>query len=183
MLDAASTRHIRRVLDERPDRPAAVVLDVGYINGLSSARSLRDAGAPVIVADHRRNALGFRTRGVAPVLTPDPALDPEGFVDVLAEVAALADRPGFFFPTHDPHLIAVSRYADRLQPFMLPGSNWDVIEPLLTKIAQLELAERAGVPIPRSFTPSTREEAEQAAAQVPYPAIAKPSVGIASTAM
>lgn len=179
MLDAATARRVRRVLDERPDRPVAAVLDVGYINGLSSARSLRDAGAPVIVADHRRNALGFRARGVAPVLTPDPALDPEGFVGVLAEVATLADREGFFFPTHDPHLVAVSEYADRLRPFVLPGSGWDVIEPLLTKIAQLELAERAGVPIPRSFTPATREEAELAAQQVPYPAIAKPSVGIA----
>ncbi len=178
MLDAATTKRIRRVLAERPNRPLGVVLDVGFTNGLASARALRDAGAPVIVVDHRRGALGFRSRGVAPVLAPDPAVDEEGFIDVLTELAAISDRSGWLFPTHDAHLVAVSKHADRIAPLVLPGSHWDMIGPLMAKIPQLELAERAGVPIPRSFMPTTREEAEAAAAQIPYPAIAKPSIGI-----
>ncbi len=179
MLDAATTKRLRAVLAERPDRPLGVVLDVGFTNGLASARALRDAGAPVIVVDHRRGALGFKSRGVAPVLAPDPAVDEEGFIDALAELAQVAGRPGYLFPTHDAHLVAVSKHADRIAPLVLPGSHWDVIGPLMAKIPQLELAERAGVPVPRSFMPTTRAEAETAAAQIPYPAIAKPSIGIA----
>lgn len=178
MIDAATTQRIRRVLAERPNQPLGIVLDVGFTNGLASARALRDAGAPVIVVDHRKGALGFRSRGVAPVLAPDPAVDEEGFIDILAELAALTGRTGFLFPTHDAHLVAVSKHADRLKPLVLPGSHWDIIEPLMAKIPQIELAERAGVPVPRSFMPTTREEAEAAAAQIPYPAIAKPSIGI-----
>ncbi|MGI9117544.1 MAG: hypothetical protein ACR2JV_07905 [Gaiellales bacterium] len=179
MIDAATTARVRKVLAERPGRPLGIVLDVGFTNGLASLRALRDAGAPVIAVDHRRGALGFKSRGIAPVLAPDPAVDEEGFIDLLAELAALAGRPGFLFPTHDAQLVSVSKHADRIRPFVLPGSGWDVIGPLMAKIPQIELAERAGVPVPRSFMPTTRAEAEAAAAQIPYPAIAKPSVGIA----
>ncbi len=179
MLDAATVQRLRRVLAERPHQPVGVVLDVGFTNGLASARALRDAGAPVIVVDHRPSALGFKSRGVASVVAPDPAVDEEGFINALREIADVAGRPGLLFPTHDAHLVAVSKHADRLQPFVLPGSHWDIIGPLMAKIPQLELAERAGVPIPRSFMPTTRAEAEAAAAQIPYPAIAKPSIGIA----
>ena len=56
MIDAATTQRIRRVLAERPDKPLGIVLDVGFTNGLASARALRDAGAPVIVVDHRKGA-------------------------------------------------------------------------------------------------------------------------------
>ena len=96
MIDAATTQRIRRVLAERPDKPLGIVLDVGFTNGLASARALRDAGAPVIVVDHRKGALGFRSRGVAPVLAPDPAVDEEGFVtlvDSRLTVQRAAARP------------------------------------------------------------------------------------------
>ena len=138
MLDAATTERIRRVLAERPG-PLGVVLDVGFTNGLASARALRDAGAPVVVVDHRRGALGFKSRGVAPVLAPDPAVDEEGFIAALRDLADIAGRPGYLFPTHDAHLVAVSKHADRIAPLVLPGSDWDIIGPLMAKIPQLEL--------------------------------------------
>ena len=178
MLNARTIDRLRRAGADRPNHPFGVVLDVGYTNGLSTARALRDVGAPVIVVDHRPNALGFSSRGVVPLLAPDPAEDEEGFVDVLAALGAALDRPGFLYPAHDAHLAAVARHADRIRPLVLPGSGWDVIGPLMEKIPQLELAERAGVPIPLSFTPVTLAEAKAAAAQLPYPAIAKPSLGI-----
>jgi predicted ATP-grasp superfamily ATP-dependent carboligase len=114
-----------------------------------------------------------------PLLAPDPAVDEEGFVGALSELAEAADRPGILFPTHDAQLVAVARHAERIRPLALHGSGWDVIGPLMAKIPQVRLAEQAGVPVPRSFMPTTRAEAEAAAAAIPYPAIAKPSVGIA----
>ena len=41
-------------------RPAAVVVDVGWVNGLAAIRSLGRAGVPVLALDHRPSALGFR---------------------------------------------------------------------------------------------------------------------------
>ena len=42
------------------EQPAAVVVDVGWVNGLAAIRSLGRVGVPVLALDHRRGALGFR---------------------------------------------------------------------------------------------------------------------------
>ena len=61
----------------------AVVVDVGWVNGLAAVRSLGRAGIRVLALDHRPSALGFRSRYAEPVLTPDPQ-DEEAFVSFLA---------------------------------------------------------------------------------------------------
>ena len=48
-------------------RPAAIVVDVGWVNGLAAIRSLGRAGMPVIAVDHRESALGFRSRYAVPI--------------------------------------------------------------------------------------------------------------------
>ena len=73
----------------------------------------------------------------------------------------------------------VAREAARLHGLALPGSGWDVIGPLLAKRAQIEAARRAGVPVPPTWFADDRAAAERAAAELRYPAIVKPSVGIA----
>ena len=40
----------------------AVVVDVGWVNGLAAVRSLGRAGIRVLSLDHRPSALGFRSR-------------------------------------------------------------------------------------------------------------------------
>lgn len=160
-------------------RPFGVVLDVGYTNGLAALRSLRGAGAPVLAVDHRAGALGLRSRNVIPVLAPDPANDEAGFVEILAEVAAVAGRDGVLFPTHDGPLLAAAAHAERLRPFHLHGSDYTVIEPLMRKRPQLEAARAAGVPVPDTWIPTSRAEAEALAATVTYPVILKPSHGVA----
>ena len=60
-------------------RPSAVVVDVGWVNGLAAIRSLGRAGVDVYAVDHRRSALGFRSRYAKPLLSPDPQ-DEEAFV-------------------------------------------------------------------------------------------------------
>ncbi|MDQ4081524.1 MAG: hypothetical protein M3123_01335, partial [Actinomycetota bacterium] len=91
----------------RKPMPAALVADVGWVNGLAAIRSLARAGAPVLALDHRREALGFRSRHALPVLTPDPVADPEGFTAFLVELGDALERPAPVFPTHDEHLNAV----------------------------------------------------------------------------
>ena len=121
----------------------------------------------------------FRSRGVIPVLAPNPATDEEAFVALVAEVAAALGRPGVLFPTHDAHMRAVVAHAERVLPLAMPGSGWDVVEPLMAKRPQIEAARAAGVPVPPTWAAAARAEAEQAAREVAYPAIVKPSLGIA----
>jgi predicted ATP-grasp superfamily ATP-dependent carboligase len=170
-------REALRRLAGRSQRPPAVVLDVGFVNGLQAIRSLARAGAPVIAVDHRSGALGFHSRLARALRSPDPA-DADAYVAFLRELSEALPGPAIVFPTHDGPLELHARNAASLPNLRLAGSGWDVLGPLQRKRHQLEAAERAGVGAPRTFHPTTREEAETAAAELPYPSIVKPSDGI-----
>ena len=151
----------------------AVVVDVGWVNGLAAIRSLGRAGVPVLALDHRRSALGFRSRYAEPVLCPDPQ-DEEAFVSFLGELEV--DGPAPVFPTHDEPLNAIARAGDRLgERFRFPFPSWDVLAQIQSKRTQLEAAERAGIAVPRWAAPGSAAEAHEAADELGYPALVKPS--------
>ena len=155
--------------------PPAVVLDVSFVNGLEAIRSLAHAGAPVIAIDHRRSALGFRSRLAHAVLAPDPA-DEEAYVAFLDEFAARhLSEPAICFPTHDVPLAVVARNAARLASYSLPGSGWSVLEQLQRKRYQYAIAQTVGVSSPRTFSPASEQEVREAAAELTFPALIKPS--------
>jgi predicted ATP-grasp superfamily ATP-dependent carboligase len=172
-------RRLRRDL-ARALWPPAVVLDVSFVNGLAAIRSLARTGAPVIAVDHRPGALGFRSRLAHPVLSPDPEADEEAYVEFLGRLAdEHFSEPAVVFPTHDAALRAVAAHADRLGGYQLPGSGWDVLEPLQRKRHQLEAAERAGVGVPRTRYPAGEEEARAAGREMGFPVAVKPSEPLA----
>src|SRR5712691_3320805 len=94
-------------------KPTALVVDAGWVNGLAAIRSLGRAGIPVLALDHRRSALGFRSRYARRVLTPDPQ-DEQAFVSFLAELGQELERPAPLFATHDEPLNAIARGVERL---------------------------------------------------------------------
>jgi predicted ATP-grasp superfamily ATP-dependent carboligase len=150
----------------------AVVVDVGWVNGLAAIRSLGRAGLRVLALDHRRSALGFRSRYAEPVLTPDPQ-DEEAFVSFLAGLD-VAGAP--VFATHDEPLNAIARGAGRLGgKFLYPFPPWEVLARIQTKRGQLEAAERVGVPTPGTAHPASAAEARSAAKLLGYPVLVKPS--------
>ena len=46
--------------------PAAVVVEVGWVNGLGAIRSLGRMACRVLAVDHRPYALGFKSRYATP---------------------------------------------------------------------------------------------------------------------
>jgi predicted ATP-grasp superfamily ATP-dependent carboligase len=163
------TRRIARSL-----LPPAVVLDVSFVNGLEAIRSLAAAGAPVIAVDHRPGALGFRSRLAHHALSPDPQ-DEAAYVAFLADLAERTfSEPAVVFPTHDGPLAAVARNAGRLAAYQLPGSGWDVLEPLQRKRHQYAVAEGAGIGVPLTFAADSEAQAHVAAVALSYPAVVKP---------
>jgi len=150
----------------------AVVVDVGWVNGLAAVRSLGRAGIRVLALDHRRSALGFRSRYAEAVVTPDPQ-DEEAFVSFLA---GLDIERAPVFATHDEPLNAIARAADRLgQRFLFPFPPWQVLARIQTKRGQLETAGGAGVPTPRTAYPTSAGEARATAELIGFPVLVKPS--------
>src|SRR5919205_3071658 len=118
--------------------PAAVI-DVGWVNGLAAIRSLGRAGVRVLAVDHRRSALGFRSKYAEPMLAPDPFEDEHRFVNFVRALGEVV-----VFPTHDDSLNAVARYADDLE-VLTPFPEWEVLEHVQSKRSQLEQADRKSV--------------------------------------
>jgi D-aspartate ligase len=121
--------------------PAAVV-DVGWVNGLAAIRSLGRAGVRVLAVDHRPSALGFRSKYAERLVSPDPFTDEHGFVNFLRALGEVV-----VFPTHDDSLNAVARFADDLD-VLTPFPDWELLERVQSKRAQLEQAAAAGLDIP-----------------------------------
>ena len=146
------------------------------MNGLAAIRSLGRAGVRVLALDHRRSALGFRSRYAEPMLCPDPLSDEEGFVRFLAELGEKLDSPAPIFPTHDEHLNAIARSRAELgDRYRYPFPSWETLERIQSKRYQLEQAERIGVPVPGTRYPASLDEAREAAEAVGFPVLVKPS--------
>jgi D-aspartate ligase len=154
-------------------RTPAVVVDVGWVNGLAAIRSLGRAGVRVVAADHRASALGFRSRYAERLLVPDPLVDEEGFVDAVRGVAQRAGAAVPVFPTHDPGLNALARNLD--DSLLAPFPPWETLAEVQSKRAQIERAVEAGVDVPATRQPRSAAEARAAAEELGLPVLVKPS--------
>jgi D-aspartate ligase len=156
----------------------AVVVEVAWVNGLAAIRSLGRHGLRVVALDHRPYALGFRSRYAEPRLAPDPLDDEEGFIEELSSLAAETDEVLPVFPTHDEHVNAIARHAGVLERYRFPFPSWRVLERIQSKRHQLDTAESVGLPIPRTFHPSSRDEALAAGKELGFPVLVKPSANV-----
>jgi D-aspartate ligase len=153
----------------------ALVLDVGWVNGLAAIRSLGRTGVRVLALDHRQGALGFRSRYAEPVVCPDPQ-DEESFVSFLAGLGEELGAPAPVFPTHDEPLNAIARGAGRLGGrFLFPFPGWETLSRIQSKRAQLEVAGRAEIAVPHWVAPGSAAQARGAADELGYPVLVKPS--------
>jgi len=144
-------------------KPAAIVVDVGFVNGLGAIRSLGRAGVRVIAVDHRPSALGFRSRFATRVLAPNPLEDEHGFVETLRGLG-----PGVAFATHDEGLAAIARHRGELE-LLCPFPR--DLEHIQRKRVQLAAARDT----PETRFPATGSEAVAAAEELGYPVLIKPS--------
>jgi D-aspartate ligase len=154
-------------------RTPAVVVDVGWVNGLAAVRSLGRAGVHVFAVDHRPSALGFRSRYAERVVVPDPLEDEDGFVDAVYALARRAGRALPVFPTHDPGLNALARHPD--DSLLAPFPPWGVLAAVQSKRSQLERAAEAGVDVPATRHPGSGADARAAAEELGFPVLVKPS--------
>ncbi len=93
--------------------PAAVVVDVNWVNGLAAIRSLGRAGVPCSRSTTARARSGFRSRFASRSCAPIRAWTRRVSSRFLVELAGRLDRPAPIFPTHDEQLNAIARNALR----------------------------------------------------------------------
>lgn len=158
------------------DRSAiAFVLSVSTPNGLGATRSLGREGIKVVAVDHKRSAAGLRSRYCHPLVLPDPAACPEETLHGLLAAGEGLSEKGVLFPCSDAFVLFLSRYRGELSErfsFCIPSP--EVLEGMINKRKQYELAERIGTPLSPTFYPSTMADVDRIADRLTYPAFIKP---------
>jgi len=157
-------------------RPALAVS--GATMGLGVIRGLGEAGVPVVSVHYAGTDMAHRSRYVRErLVTPRPSEDEPGFVRALLDAAPRFSR-GLLMPASDPALVAVSRNRDVLaERYVVAAPAWSVAAAFIDKSQTYALAQDAGIPMPETIVPASREEAERSATRMTYPCLIKPSVG------
>ena len=159
--------------------PAVVLACAGAPEGdLNVVRSLGEQGVPVVVvAEYADPPSRYSRHCTAFVQVPDFASQPQALLAALAGLAGQHGQPLPVFASADPDLAALSGLHAALRPHVRwTMADPDLVATLMDKRAFSRLAVRAGLPVPRTFTPGTLDEVERVALALTYPAIVKPSL-------
>jgi predicted ATP-grasp superfamily ATP-dependent carboligase len=170
---AAATRPARGRGAPKP--PSVVIVGLDSATGLQSARILAAHGVPVIgVASDPRHPC-CRTRACSSVLKADTASDE--LIDVLTRVGSRLEQRAVLVPCTDLSVLTVSRNRAELEPrlhMVLPDP--EVVELLVDKAHFYDFAAREGFAVPLTFVLRSRQDAEAAAEELPFPCIVKPAL-------
>jgi predicted ATP-grasp superfamily ATP-dependent carboligase len=153
-----------------------LVTDAPSNASLAVVRSLGRRGIPVGVCGFAGefNLAGFSRWAVESATLPSPSRDAGGFIDALGRMLQAGTYP-IVFPTTERTIQLVAAARDRLPSWVrIPIPGADALATVVDKERTMALAERAGVPIPRTWCPASDAEAAALAEHLPYPVIVKP---------
>ena len=156
--------------------PTVLVTDAGRGSAIAVIRSLGRQGLHVIAADHDRRSAGFRSRYAAERLVyPDPATDPAAVVELLHRQAG-ARHVELIVPVTDELLLPLAAARARFEGVSaLAIPDDDALSLVTNKWATIELAQRLGVPVPRTVLVQSADEALAAAGDLGWPLVLKPA--------
>ena len=127
--------------------------------GLAVARSLGRRGIPVIILEDQLSISKF-SRFVTRVVRVPDLLDEQKTVDSVMEVGRKYELKGWvLFPTRDEHVAAFSIHRDRLSEiFRVTTPAWETVRWAWDKNNTWKMAEKLGIPTPRTWNVSRADE-------------------------
>jgi D-aspartate ligase len=168
----ATAKHARSGAAVGSHAGGAVVFGSDY-RALGVVRSLGRRGIPVLVLSGRDDTLAAKSRYATDVVPLPEGGDPTLLLCDLAERFEIADW--VLFPTADESAAVVAHsYNVLAERFRLASPPWETFRWAYDKRLSNELATRAGVPHPRTWSVCSAEEA--ARLDVGFPLIIKPAV-------
>jgi D-aspartate ligase len=133
--------------------PIGALVVGGDHPGLGIARSLGRRSIPVYVVDDQYCVSSF-SRYTTRVIKVKELRDERQTVEAILEIGKRFNlRNWVLFPTRDETVAAFSRYRDQLLEFFsVPVGDWESIKWAWDKKKTYQLAERLGIPCPKTFT-------------------------------
>lgn len=155
------------------DSPYAIVICLDSITGLQTARILSQRGISVIGIAKDRDHFACKTNVCEKILITDT--DSFELVSTLQTLRPTLKEKPVLFPCSDTSVLVISRHRDALDigyHFILPPAN--VIEMMVDKVQFYHYAQEHNFPIPETYFLNSRQDAEDAALKLTFPAILKP---------
>jgi predicted ATP-grasp superfamily ATP-dependent carboligase/thymidylate kinase len=157
--------------------PKILVTDAGRGSAIAIIRSLGRKGYRVVAADSNPKSIGFHSRYAhEQVVYPVPETQPDAFCDfILQTVETLG--VDLVIPTTDltqqPLAHSRSRFEGKTKLAIAADAALEVVT---DKDKTVELAQQLGVPVPKTFTVFTAEEAQAVADELGWPVVLKPQI-------
>ncbi len=147
----------------------------GDFHGLGIMRSLGSRGIPICVVDDEYSIGRFSRYATHSVRAPNLRKEEEIVAFLLAMGHRLNLRGWVLFPTRDELVAAFSRHRDVLAEFFrVPTPEWECVKWAWNKWNTYTLAEKLGVPIPKTWCPRSLEDID--AIDASFPIGVKPAV-------
>lgn len=152
-----------------------VVILATHTTGLAVIRALGIHGVPVIVFYYDKNDMGYVSKFVIDKFQmPHPEQNQEEVVTLLNEYAYKNGRC-LLVPTDDATLTLVSKNKDVLGRFFdVACTEWGITEKYINKKYTYELAEKIGIPCPKTYVPKSLQELDKHQENVTFPCLVKP---------
>lgn len=168
MNEMTSNNHHRR------DGIGAVVIGGDY-QGLGIVRSLGRQGIPVCVVDDERSIARY-SRYTTVAQRVSSLLQPKDTVAALLEFGRARKLRGWvLYPTRDEQVAALSQNREELSEiFRVPTPPWETVKALWDKRNTYRLAEKLGIPTPRTWYPRSVEDLAQIEGH--FPVLIKPAI-------
>jgi D-aspartate ligase len=153
--------------------PVGAIVIGGDYQGLGIVRSLGRRGIPVCVLDDEPSVSRY-SRYTMRTLRVENVRDEEPTLTALLDATRRFGMQGWIvFPTRDETVAALARNRDRLLDIVRVATPaWECVKHACDKRETYRLAERLGIPIPRTWLP---ESVDDLAAVDAFPAVVKPA--------
>jgi predicted ATP-grasp superfamily ATP-dependent carboligase len=152
------------------------VITGGDFQALGAIRTLGRKEIPIVLLDSD-HCISKYSRFVKKCFRAPPLSENKGaYVDYLIEVGR---REGLhewvIFPNSDEAVALLSKNKDALEEFYrVPTPSWEVIQNVYIKKNTYQIAEKNGIPIPKTYYPKSVEELMEINLQ--FPVVIKPSI-------
>lgn len=153
---------------------SAIVLGLS-VCGLGVIRSLGIHGIKVYGFDYNQKGKdAFFSKYAKANLCPHPIYRPEELSSFLINNFKQQEKKPILFPTSDEFVKFISDYRDKLEEYFLFNiSSKEIIDGIIDKRIQYELAEKAEIPIPNTSYPESLQDVQVIRNQIQYPLIIK----------
>ena len=161
-------------MEDRVHSKGAVIIG-GDFQGLGIARNLAYLNIPVVVVDPDF-CIGRFSRYIDACYRCPPLTDAGAFISFLIKLCVEHNlKYWIVYPTSDRAVCILSQFKELLSGYYcIPTPNWEITKYAYDKRETQLIAEKLGIPAPRTIFPNSRQDLERVS--LGFPVILKPTI-------